>query len=82
MGFFDHRNHKSQTIGSFLGDIGRGVKKIGLAHIKHTTGLKTPKPQGVINPDKIGGLGGMKQSLHARPPPIVHSNGIVGHRVR
>tara|TARA_R100000951_G_C2642248_1_gene181359 strand:- start:1207 stop:1449 length:243 start_codon:yes stop_codon:yes gene_type:complete len=80
MGFFDHRNHKSQTIGSFLGDMGRTAKKIGEAHIKRAVGLRTPKPQ--IRNNEIGGFGGMKQSLHARPPPILHSNGIVGHRVR
>ncbi len=43
---------------------------------------KITKPQVVIMRDKVGGFGGMKQSLHARPPPILHSNGIVGHRVR
>ena len=34
---------------------------------------KITKPQVVIMRDKVGGFGGMKQSLHARPPPILHS---------
>lgn len=78
MGIFDHRDSKHATLGSFLGDIGRGAKRIGQAHINRAVGIKPPKPRGVgvINPNS------MKQSLHARPPPILHSNGIVGHRVR